>query len=187
MASPWKFLSRLVSPRRQPKQEGDTVGDAKPDLLAIAAPAETPVEESLNSAGGPAVTELPPPDSPNAVPAEPAPLREAESEVNDPPDGVGGDVVAIGGTALSDDTDIVVTPDAATLQLSVDDTKRKQRGRVKKTKTAVVISQVPPVAHAASDDTMSLDEEIRVLRGQLAIKLQMQNAQLKKMLERFER
>jgi hypothetical protein len=32
-----------------------------------------------------------------------------------------------------------------------------------------------------------LDEEIAVLRGQLAAKLRLQNAQLKKMLARFER
>ena len=34
---------------------------------------------------------------------------------------------------------------------------------------------------------MSLDEEIKVLKGQLASRLKIQNAQLKKMLERFER
>jgi hypothetical protein len=32
----------------------------------------------------------------------------------------------------------------------------------------------------------SLDDEIRVLRRQLAEKLRLQNAQLRKMLERFE-
>ncbi|EJZ17856.1 hypothetical protein RCCGEPOP_28634 [Rhizobium sp. Pop5] len=34
---------------------------------------------------------------------------------------------------------------------------------------------------------MSLDDEIRMLRDQLARKLTLQNAQLRKMLERFER
>jgi hypothetical protein len=33
----------------------------------------------------------------------------------------------------------------------------------------------------------SLDEEIRLLQGQLASKLRIQNAQLRPMLERFER
>ncbi|PKA45019.1 hypothetical protein CWR43_04200 [Rhizobium sullae] len=44
-----------------------------------------------------------------------------------------------------------------------------------------------PDAPAVSDDAISLDEEIRLLRDQLARKLQPQNAQLKRMLARFER
>ncbi|NEI17436.1 hypothetical protein GR220_36635 [Rhizobium leguminosarum] len=46
-------------------------------------------------------------------------------------------------------------------------------------------SQASQIVHAA--DQMNLDEEIRVLRGQLAGKLKLQNARLRKMLERFER
>jgi hypothetical protein len=38
-----------------------------------------------------------------------------------------------------------------------------------------------------SDDAISLDGEIRLLRDQLARKLRLQNAQLKRMLDRFER
>ncbi|KQY44187.1 MULTISPECIES: hypothetical protein [Rhizobium/Agrobacterium group] len=32
MASPWKFLARLVSPRRQPKQDDSTIEAVKPDI-----------------------------------------------------------------------------------------------------------------------------------------------------------
>ena len=41
------------------------------------------------------------------------------------------------------------------------------------------------VIHTAKE--MGLDNEIRMLRDQLARKLTLQNAQLRKMLERFER
>lgn len=43
--------------------------------------------------------------------------------------------------------------------------------------------RVPPIASA--DEVAALDEDIRHLRRQLAQKLSLQNAQLKKMLERF--
>ena len=57
MASPWKFLSRLVSPRRQQKQ-GDVPNDeANSDGVAIAGPPKTPAEE--NSADRPAGGESP--------------------------------------------------------------------------------------------------------------------------------
>jgi hypothetical protein len=48
-------------------------------------------------------------------------------------------------------------------------------------------TQVLPDVSIPSDDTLSLDDEIRLLRGQLVGKLRLQNAQLRKMLERFER
>ncbi|CDZ31225.1 Hypothetical protein, partial CDS, partial [Neorhizobium galegae bv. officinalis] len=41
MASPWKLLARLVSPRRQQTQEHGSTDDVKPELLAIAKPTET--------------------------------------------------------------------------------------------------------------------------------------------------
>ncbi|MGE6784197.1 hypothetical protein ACQKGL_16945 [Ensifer adhaerens] len=44
-------------------------------------------------------------------------------------------------------------------------------------------ARVPPTAFA--DEVAALDEDIRQLRRQLAVKLSLQNAQLKKLLERF--
>jgi hypothetical protein len=64
--------------------------------------------------------------------------------------------------------------------------QRKQKAPRKHTRPAVV-DKVSQGARSRSDDTISLDDEIKVLREQLAIKLKIQNAQLKKMLERFER
>jgi uncharacterized protein YijF (DUF1287 family) len=80
----------------------------------------------------------------------------------------------------------VVAPEAAKLQLAVEGKARKQRGR-SKTSEAAVAEPSYPAAEVVADGTLSLDAEIRVLKGQLASKLRTQNAQLKKMLERFER
>ena len=189
MASPWKFLSRLVSPRRGQKQDNGTVDDAKPDVLAIAGPTGTLAEKSLNYADRPASTETPHRDPSDTASAEPAPADEAESEAYDRVGTVGADVAAVGGSASSDDTHIAVTTahDAGETESVAEGAAPKQRSRGKNNNPAVVIAKVAPGVHAASNDTMSLDEEIRALRGQLAIKLQVQNAQLKKMLERFER
>jgi hypothetical protein len=84
------------------------------------------------------------------------------------------------------DTVVIPSPDAADLQLQIKIKPRKQLGRARKPKV-VDTTQVPPDVSIPSDYTLSLDDEIRVLRRQLAEKLRLQNAQLRKMLERFER
>jgi transcriptional regulator with XRE-family HTH domain len=71
--------------------------------------------------------------------------------------------------------------------LKTEGVPRKQRGRRRKAESLVVVSQSSRVLHGAAGDAMRLDQEIRVLRRQSACKLQLQNVQLKKMLERFER
>lgn len=158
-------------------------------LIEIASPTEAPAEENFDSVDQPAGLE--PLDRAPAEPvsAELAPADEAESQTYDAADGVGTDVAAVAGSASSDDPQSVVTAahDAGERQAGVESAARRQRSRAKKAGEAVVVAPVSSGAHSASDDTMSLDKEIRVLKGQLAIKLQMQNAQLKKMLERFER
>ncbi|MGO6667010.1 hypothetical protein ACCS43_16780, partial [Rhizobium ruizarguesonis] len=64
---------------------------------------------------------------------------------------------------------------------------RKRSRQVKKAKVDDVVSQPSPHVRIMSDDAISLDGEIRLLRDQLARKLRLQNAQLKRMLDRFER
>jgi hypothetical protein len=159
------------------------IGDMKPDALAIAGPTEAPVEE--NSADRSAGDELPRHDQSNPVSAKPAPSKEAGSNVHDMVDSESAKVVEAADPAVSD---IVVTPahNAAKLEPSAKAASRKQRNRDKRAETIVVVSQVPQAFHTAPDDAMSLDQEIKVLRGQLASKLQLQNEQLKKMLERFD-
>ena len=187
MASPWKFLSRLVPRRRESKQDA-VVADAKPNVLALSGPVETAAEESPSVSSARAATELPPTDRSDPVSLEPPTIASAAGEADDMPANVVADVVADDDLTPSDLPDIAVlpSPDAANLQLRVESKPRKQLGRGRKPEL-VDTTQVPPARSIPSDDTLSLDDEIRLLRGQLVGKLRLQNAQLRKMLERFER
>ena len=186
MASPWKFLSRLVPRRRESKQDA-VVADAKPNVLALSGPVETAAEESPSVLSARAAAELPPTDRSDPVSVEPPTIASAASGADDMPANVVADVV-VGDTAPSNLPGTVVIPslDAANLHLRVEIKPRKQLGRGRKPEL-VDTTQVPPARSIPSDDTLSLDDEIRLLRGQLVGKLRLQNAQLRKMLERFER
>lgn len=187
MASPWKFLSRLVSPGRKQKPDEGTVDEAKPDVLAIAGPTETPAEENFSSANRSTAAELINGEFTDRVSPDTAPSGQAESKDHRTAESVGTDVAEAGGSVSSDETDdAVAAPEAANLKPAVEGTARKQRGRSKKSE-AVVAEPSYPAAQVVADVTLRLDDEIKVLRGQLARKLRTQNAQLKKMLERFQR
>lgn len=157
MASPWKFLVRLVSPRRLEKQEGAAIGDVKPEVLAIAGPTEAVVGESLHI-GDKSASEPPRPID--------------RSDVFDPvlPD--------LGVSPADAEPEIEVIAAAAPAM---------RRTPVKKVEAVAVVSQILPAAHSVTDEIMGLDEEIAALRARLASKLRLQNTQLTKMLERFER
>ena len=187
MASPWKFLSRLVPRRREPKQDDAEVAGGKPDVLALPGPAETAAEESPSVSSARAATELPPTDRSDPVSVEPPTIGGTVGEADDVPANVVADVVG-SDLAPSDlpDTAVIPSPDAVDLQRSGETKPRKQMGRARKPKP-VETAPVPPDQSSPSNDRLSLDDEIRVLRGQLAKKLPLQNAQLRKMLERFER
>jgi hypothetical protein len=186
MASPWKFLSRLVPRRRESKQDA-VVADAKPNVLALSGPVETAAEESPSVSSARAAAELPPTDRTDPVSVEPPAIASAASGADDMPANVVADVVA-GDLTPSDLPDIAIipSPDAVDLQVRGENKPRKQMGRGRKPEL-VDTTQVPPARSIPSDDTLSLDDEIRLLTGQLAEKLRLQNAQLRKMLERFER
>ncbi|MCF1464865.1 MULTISPECIES: hypothetical protein [Rhizobium/Agrobacterium group] len=188
MASPWKFLSRFVPGRRGQKQDDGKVVHPKPDVLAIAGPSGSVAEEDFDSEDPLADVELPRPDPSDPVSVEHEPVGGAVEEAGEKLDNVVAGIV-VDGSAPSDNTDLGVTsaPDATDLHPPVEGKARKPRPRAKKPEPVVVTAQVSLGVDTASDDTISLDEEIRVLRGQLAAKLQLQNAQLRKMLERFER
>ncbi len=187
MASPWKFLSRLVPRRREPKQDDAEVAGGKPDVLALPGPAETAAEESPSVSSARTAAELPPTDRSDPVSVGPRSIASAASGADDMPANVVADVVA-GDLTPSDLPDIAVIPfpNAANLQVRGESKPRKQRGRARKPKP-VKTAPVPPDQSSPLDDPLSLDHEIRVLRGQLAEKLRLQNAQLRKMLWRFER
>ncbi len=178
MASPWKFLTRLVSTRREQKRDNGQIDNVKPEVLAVAGANEAPTGESL--ADQPAGDERPRRDQSNPVSTKHVPSEEAGSKVDDTVDSESAKIVETGDPALSNDADL------AKLEPTAKAASRKQRNRGKKAETIVVVPQVAQVVHTTPDGAMSLDHEIRVLRRQLATKLQLQNAQLKKMLERFE-
>ncbi|MBY3252530.1 hypothetical protein [Rhizobium laguerreae] len=186
MASPWKFLARLVSPGREQKRENGSTAKVTPDASTIAGPTEAPAEESVNGTDRSASEKLPRHRQVAAISVEPVHSEEAVNGGGDKVDledtkTVGAAHPALSGTGI----DVTAAHDDATqIRRTVKVAPRKQRSR---SKEAVVISngsQASQIVHAA--DEMYLDEEIRVLRGQLAGKLKLQNARLRKMLERFE-
>jgi hypothetical protein len=181
MASPWKFLSRLVPRRREPKQDAE-VADAKPNVLALPGQAETAAEESPSVSSARAATELPPTDRSDPVSVEPPTIASAAGEADDMPANVVADVVADHDLTPFDLPDIAVlpSPNSADLQVRGETKPRKQMGRARKP-NPFETAPFPPDQSSPSDDPLSLDDEIRVLRGQLAEKLRLQNAQLRKM------
>ncbi|TAU34900.1 hypothetical protein ELI43_37565 [Rhizobium leguminosarum] len=187
MASPWKFLARLISPGREQKRETTSTDEVAADALAIAGPTETPAEESPNSAARPASEELPRHDQAAAISAEPVRSEEAENGGGDKVDREDAKIVKAADPALYGNTslDVIAANDARRIKRAVEVAPRKQRRRSKEAAAIANVSHVFQVVHTA--DEINLDEEIRLLRGQLAGKLKLQNAQLRKMLKRFER
>jgi hypothetical protein len=186
MASPWKLLARLVSPRRQQRQEQGPADDVKPNVLAIAKPTETAAENGLNTADPPINEEPVAYGRSEAVSADPDHSKETAGGVHGTADIEGAKPVEAADPALSDNANPAARDAPKPSQTGEGATrKRKSRG-----KTAAGGEAVPPASPglpAVSGDAIRLDEEIRLLRDQLTRKLQLQNAQLKRMLERFDR
>ncbi|PDT05466.1 hypothetical protein [Rhizobium sp. M1] len=179
MASPWKLLARLISPGREQKRENGSDQKVTPDTLAIAGPTETPAEKSLISAVRPASEGPPRHGHSPAISTEFVVSKEVgigghdQVEGQDAKNVEAADPPPFGGLG----TDIAAGHDATGLERTLEVAPRK--------KASAAIANAAPAVHTA--DQMSLDEDIRVLRGQLARKLRLQNAQLRTMLERFER
>lgn len=187
MASPWKFLSRLVPRRRESKEDDAEVAGGRPDVLALPEPAETVAEQSLAASSARADAEQPSSAVSDAVLVEPPTIGGTVGEADDAPANVVADVFG-GDLAPSDhqDTAVIPSPNSADLQVPGETKPRKQMGPARKPKP-VETAPVPPDQSSPSNDPLSLNDEIRVLRGLLAEKLRLQNAQLREMLERFER
>ncbi|MBY5756395.1 hypothetical protein HFO07_07005 [Rhizobium leguminosarum] len=186
MASPWKLLAGLVSRRRQQKQEHGSTDDVKPDVSSIAELTETPADNRLNAVDRAANEKPFIHEEREAVSADPHHAEEAVSIVDDTADVESARPVEAADPALSNEADTAAH--AAPKVFRVGEGQTRKRGmRGKKPKTIAVVVPPSPSAPTAFDDAIDLDEEIRLLRGQLARKLQMQNAQLKRMLERFKR
>jgi hypothetical protein len=185
MASPWKLLARLVSPRRQQRQEPGSTDGVKPDLLAIAKPAEAAADNGLNTAE-PQVGKSASDDGSEWASAGPDHSEETVSGVHGTADIEGARPVEAGDPALSDEAGTAARNAPKPAQTD-ERAARKRRTRGKTAPAAEAVLSPSPAIPIVTDNAISLDEEIRLLRGQLARKLQLQNAQLKRMLERFER
>lgn len=186
MASPWKFLARLMPPRRQKGQAHQQVEDVNPDKPGVASAANLLIEGSQNSANQPTAESTLPLD----LTDRPFALGGAPGQFN------GGDQNTVGqeSSEVNEVSPPVLSGTGAPFTHSepgVEETskvasaKRKARHRI--VQRVVASSTTSAAVLAVSDDVTRLDDEIRALRGQLVSKLRLQNAQLKKMLERFER
>ncbi|NKL12569.1 hypothetical protein GFL78_11335 [Rhizobium leguminosarum bv. viciae] len=186
MASPWKLLARLVSPRRQQRQEHGSTDDVKPDVSAIAKPTETADNNELDAAGRLADEKPVASHQSDAVSADPDHSEDAASSVDDTTDVESATLEKADDPVSFDDADTAAHDAPKPSQID-EGAARKRSRRDKKAEAIAVVLPPSSRAPAVSGDAISLDEEIRVLREQLARKLQTQNAQLKRMLERFER
>lgn len=182
MASPWKFIARLVSPRRQQTQDDGAI-EVTPDVNTTAGQANTPREESVESVGQPTRASPTPAVQSEPVSAVPEPLTQPGGDNHGPADSNSDDSAEVSEPALHD---IGATPAYAVPIVKPSANARPGRGRGKQTAPVAVLSQTATVVPTASGE-ISLDHEIRMLRSQLTSKLRLQNAQLKKMLDRFER
>ncbi|MBY5412704.1 hypothetical protein HFO98_30595 [Rhizobium leguminosarum] len=182
MAFPWKLLARLVSPRRQQKQEHRSTVDVKPDVLAIAKPTETAANNESDAIDRPADEKPVLQGYSAAVSVAPDHAEEAASSVDDTTDVESSSLEKAVDPALTNEADVAAH--AAQKPSQIDKGAARKRSRQAK---KAVDSQPSRRGSIVSDDANSLDGEIRLLRDQLARKLRLQNAQLKRMLDRFER
>lgn len=187
MASPWKFLARLVSPRRERRERNGSIADVKPEALTSGEPSGPVDDRGMISGDRPASEEERPHDQPDAGFAEPKLAEETVSKVEDGAGSESAESVAVSEAVSSDAFDFVIKPthNAAKSSTTANVTTRKDSKRRKTAETGDVIAS--PIVPTFSDEAMALDEEIRVLRDGLARKLRLQNAQLRTMLGRFER
>ncbi|NNH67740.1 hypothetical protein [Rhizobium laguerreae] len=186
MASPWKLLAGLVSRQRQQKQEHGSTDDVKPDVSAVAEPAETATKNDLGATDRPDDEKLVF-DSPSAaVSADPDHSEETAIAVDDRADIEDAKSAEAADPALPHVASTAARAAPKISRVGDGQTRKRSMRRTKMEATAVVLPPSRTVS-AASEDAINFDEEIRLLRNQLARKLQVQNTQLKRMLERFDR
>ncbi|MBY3316607.1 MULTISPECIES: hypothetical protein [Rhizobium] len=174
MASPWKLLARLVSPRRQQRQEQGSTDDVKRDVLAIAKSTETVAGNGLNAAGAPVDEKPVASEQSEAVSADQDHSEETASGVHGTADIEGARPVEAADPALSGNANSAVH-DAPKPSQAGEGAMRKHSTRGKKAAGGEAVPPPSPGIPAVSDDAVRLDEEIRLLRYQLARKLQLQN------------
>ena len=201
MKPPWKFLAQLMSRQRPSEPTGQASerdNDRKPveielqpssDALSVA-PAATPDGEQARESQSPNPVEAPATDASEvdaSVPALPtADGKEHSAEAIDK-----REQVATGVTGLAPANE-PAEPSSIPPERPSKVARKVRVNRTAKHPAAAdkePAPRSPPVvsANPLFDEAANLDDDIKQLRDQLAQKLRLQNAQLRKMLERFER
>ena len=185
MASPWKFLAGLVSPWRHKGPADKKAEDGAPEEPGTAGSAQQFVRESLDLVDLPGAKSTRPLYPADGLAAPHGASGQAVDHHQDTVEPGSSEVKDVSRPQLPD----TVGPPADSAS-NVNETSKaaptKRKGRSRTVKPVVAASKAPPAVLAVSNDETSLDEEIRALRGELVRKLRLQNAQVKKMLERFE-
>ncbi len=181
MASPWKFLTRLVRPQRLEKDDGKADRDSKPDV----AQSQTTGEKDVEHADPPATeTQVPADPSAQAI-IEPAQgdAKKRRARNKRGANTLKGEPVSepMGPTKMPREG---VGPERAVV---IAEPLLERRTRSIGVKSVTLVSTTLPAPRSAADEIMRADEEIKQLRLELADKVRLQNLQLRKMLERFER
>jgi len=174
VASPWKFLVGLT--RRHGK---DNKGAFIEDTSATPVASETQEPAQLRPPAAPALPTDGAQDTADQVDA-----------VSTTTDNSRDTEKVVEGPAGADEPGLRQVDDLGLQTGAVDGsaTKKPRKRRAFRNKNVSAAIQPTPLAAAAvSKNFQDLDNEIRQLRSQLAKKLQLQNAQLRKMLERFDR
>jgi len=199
MKPPWKFLAQLMSrqrPSETPAQTRERGSDRKPVEIELKPPA-TPLLAAPEVAPGEQDHESPSPDPVKALAATASEV-DALAPASPAADGKGQGTGAIDEReqAVTDVTGLAPAKGPTEPSSMPQETSPKvaRKARVHRTaKRPLAVGKEPapqsPLvpANPLFDEAASLDEDIKQLKDQLAQKLRLQNAQLRKMLERFER
>jgi hypothetical protein len=198
MKPPWKYLAQLMSRRQPPEAQDQTIepdGDRKlveielrpAPAIVLASPetAADPFHADISQSNDLAETES---DTSKAAPVSlPSYVEEQKVGVIDAPRRSGSDVPALAPTSEAG------SKLPQTRQAKPPRAGKKGHLNAVEQSAAVVADEKPVSQTPASsanpfvDEAASLDEDIKQLKDQLVQKLRFQNAQLRKMLERFER
>ncbi|QKK20377.1 hypothetical protein [Rhizobium indicum] len=199
MKSPWKFLAQLTS-RRRPVEARESGVGADTEASESGAGQTSALSSDSTEASGRrdhdenATVDLVARTTSNEADGDPGVARAVSppvdvEEVQTPAD----HAVSRSGTDAHR-----FAPEGKTSKMSPRTPPSGRQGRAKKTRTdrgseSTDVANSDQGAQSSSsresffDEVASVDEEIRQLRGQLAQKLHLQNVQLEKMLERFDR
>jgi len=195
MKSPWKFLAQLTSRKRPAETRESSVGNDTEASESGARQTSALPSNSTGASSSPdhdenATVELVAPTTSNETDGD----LDLPQAVSPPVDDAGVQTPARHEVSQSGADAHVLGPESQTSKKSprTPRTKRAKRTRTDTVSESTAVAIGDQSAQSSSsrekffDEVASLDEEIRLLRRQLAQKLHLQNVQLIKMLERFD-